>query len=223
MKKCQYCGAEYADDATICTVDKQPLDVTQPEISADQDKSPSAGFWIRALARIVDTLFGLFIGFAAGILAAVVIMILSRVGVIAPGWQNRLRGFSFISLGFGLLGNIGYHCLCEGIHGATLGKLCCGICVMTEDLKPINVKGAVIRTLAFYLDAMFFGLVGYSSMSKSRLNQRYGDVWGKTAVVKVRELAPSLQRTSAPFVLGLLAGAGCWFVMLTSGMILKVW
>lgn len=105
---------------------------------------------------------------------------------------------------------------------STLGKLCCGICVMTEDMKPNNLKGAVIRTLAFYLDSMFFGLVGYSSMSKSRLDQRYGDVWGKTAVVKVKALPPSSQRTPALFVLGLSAGAGCWFVMGTIGVVLKV-
>lgn len=26
MKKCSYCGAEYPDDAAVCTVDQSPLD-----------------------------------------------------------------------------------------------------------------------------------------------------------------------------------------------------
>jgi hypothetical protein len=26
MKKCTYCGKEYADDATVCAVDEQPLE-----------------------------------------------------------------------------------------------------------------------------------------------------------------------------------------------------
>jgi uncharacterized RDD family membrane protein YckC len=222
MKKCQYCGAEYSDDATFCAVDQQPLEVTQPEKTSDEDKSPSAGFGIRALARIVDTFFGLLIGFGAGLLAGVVIMILSAAGVIAPGWQHRIHRFSLVSLGFSLVGNIGYHLFCEGIHGATLGKLCCGICVVTEDMKPNNLKGALIRTLAYYIDGLFFGLVGYNSMSKSPLNQRYGDVWGKTAVVKVNELALEARRTPTLFILGLLAGAGCWFVLLAMGLVLKV-
>jgi uncharacterized RDD family membrane protein YckC len=222
MKKCPYCGAEYSDDVALCTIDQQPLDVTPQEKTSNEDKSPSAGFGIRALARIVDTLFGLLIGIGAGTLAGVVIMLLGAAGVIAPGWQHRIHGFSLVSLGISLIGNIGYHLFCEGIHGATLGKLCCGICVVTEDMKPSNLKGAMIRTLAFYIDALFFGLVGYHSMSKSPLNQRYGDVWGKTAVVKVKELAPEARRTPTLFILGLLAGAGCWFVMLAMGLILKV-
>jgi uncharacterized RDD family membrane protein YckC len=222
MKKCQYCGTEFADDVTFCTVDQQPLEVKQPEIAAGEDKSPSAGFGIRALARIVDTLFGLLVGFVAGVFASVVIMILSAAGVITPGWQQRIHGFSFVSLGLGLIGSVAYHCFCEGIHGATLGKFCCGICVVTEDMRPSNLKGAMIRTLAYYVDALFFGLVGYSSMSKSPLNQRYGDVWGKTAVVKVKEVAPEPGRTPTLFILGLLAGVGCWFVMLVIGLILKV-
>ena len=222
MKKCRYCGTEYSDDVAFCPIDRQPLDVTQPEITPSRDKSPSAGFGIRALARIVDAIFGILIGFAAGILASVVIMILSAAGIIASGWQQRLNGFSLTSLGFALIGNIAYHFFCEGLHGATLGKLCCGICVVTEDIKPSNLKGAMIRTLAYYIDGLFFGLVGYTSMSKSPLNQRYGDVWGKTAVVKIKELAPESRRTPTLFILGLLAGAGCFFVMLAIGLVLKV-
>jgi uncharacterized RDD family membrane protein YckC len=222
MKKCRYCGTEYSDDVTFCPMDRQPLDVMQSEITSSRDKAPSAGFGIRALARIADAVFGILIGFAAGILAGLVIVILSAAGIIASGWQQRIHGFSLTSLGFALIGNTAYHCFCEGIHGATLGKLCCGICVVTEDIKPSNLKGAMIRSLAYYIDSLFFGLVGYTSMSKSPLNQRYGDLWGKTVVVKTKVLAPESQRTPTLFILGLSVGAGCWFVMLAIGLILRV-
>lgn len=82
MKKCKYCGKEYPDDVIVCAVDQQPLDGMQPEIISDQDKSPSAGFAIRALARIIDTVLGLVVGFVAGILAFIVIAILNTVGII---------------------------------------------------------------------------------------------------------------------------------------------
>jgi hypothetical protein len=32
MKKCSYCGKEYPDDATICTVDQQPLQEVHPPL-----------------------------------------------------------------------------------------------------------------------------------------------------------------------------------------------
>ena len=202
MKKCPYCGKEYPDDAIFCAIDGHPFDEGHSEIHSNQDKSPSAGFGIRALARIVDAVFGLFIGFAAGILVGIVIAILNAAGIIAAGWQHRLHGFSLTSIGFDLLGSIAYHFFCEGIHGATLGKLCCGIRVVTEDGSSSTLKGALIRTLAYFLDSFFLGLVGYSSMQKSPLNQRYGDVWGKTAVFKVKEMAPESQETTTRFILG---------------------
>jgi uncharacterized RDD family membrane protein YckC len=219
MKKCRYCGAEYADDVAFCTIDREPLDVTRLEITSDQDIR-TAGFGIRAVARILDFIFGLAIGFMAGLLAGTIIIILAAAGVISPGWPERIRGFSLISLSFSLIGNIAYHSICEGIHGATLGKLCCGIRVVTEEMKPSTFKGALIRTLAYFIDALFLGLVAYSSMSKSPLNQRYGDVWGKTAVVKTK-MAPEPQRTPKLFILALLAGAASWFLMLAIGLVLK--
>ena len=222
MKKCPYCGKEYSDDATVCVIDENPLDESQPETASNEDKSPSAGFGIRAMARIIDTIFTFFIGYAAGVLGGIWIMILNGAGMLAPGWQLRLHEFSLASFGFGLAGSIAYHSFCEGIHGATLGKICCGICVVTEDLKPSNLKGAIIRTLAYFIDGLFFGLIGYNSMSKSPLNQRYGDVWGKTVVVTTKKLAPELRRSPALFVLGLLAGAGSCFLLLAIGLVFKV-
>ena len=224
MKICSYCGRENAEDALRCRECGSELEViaAAPAVSA-QNKSPSAGFAIRALARILDAVCGLFVGFAAGVLSIMIIRSLNALAILPAGWQYRLHRFSWLSLGFGLLGSIAYHVFCEGIHGATLGKLCCQIRVVSEDGKPASLRGALIRTLAYYVDSLFFGLVGYTSMQKSPLNQRYGDVWGKTVVVKVTELSPESQQTDATqFALGLLAGLACWITLLTAGLVVKV-
>ena len=221
MKKCPHCGKEYPDDATACAIDEHPLDGSE-EIASSQDKSPSAGFAIRVMARIIDAVFGFFTGYAGGALASIWIMILNGAGMLAPGWHLRLHAFSLATMGFAMLGNIAYHTFCEGIHGATLGKICCGICVLTEDMKPSNLKGALIRSLAYFFDAFLFGLVAAGSMSNSPLNQRYGDKWGKTVVVKIKELSPELRPPPSLFLLGLLAGAGCDLLLIAISLVIKV-
>ena len=183
------------------------------------NKSPYAGYWIRVLARLIDMVFAVFIGFSAGMLAVFIIMALAAAGVISPGWQERIREFSLAPWGFGILGNIAYHFFCEGLHGATLGKLCCGIRVIKEDGSPSNPQGALIRSLAYYLDSFFLGLVALISMDKSPLNQRYGDVWGRTAVVHIRQMTSEPPQPRAPFIPALLAGTGSLTTMLAMGLI----
>lgn len=84
------------------------------------------------------------------------------------------------------------------------------------------MRGAFIRSGAFYIDGLFFGLIGYSCMKHSRLNQRYGDIWAKTVVVKVAELPAESQDTKvSDFVLGFLAGLASWTSLLVLSVIFK--
>jgi uncharacterized RDD family membrane protein YckC len=122
------------------------------------------------------------------------------------------------------LADVLYHTLCEGLYGATLGKLCCGIRVVSEDGAPSTLKGALIRTLAFeFVDCLFFGAAGYTAMRKSPLNQRYGDVWGKTAVIKTSEMAPESKRAPERLLLALGLGIASYVILFVTGMLLKIW
>jgi uncharacterized RDD family membrane protein YckC len=219
MKKCPHCGKEYPDEATVCVVDETSLDPTQLENPLIRDKSPYAGFWIRVLARLIDMAFVAFVGYAVGVLAIVIIISLAAAGIIPPGWQGRMREFSLAPFGFGMLGVITYHFFCEGFHGATMGKYCCGIRVISKDGTPSTLKGALIRSLAYYIDSFFLGLVACISMDKSPLNQRYGDVWGKTAVVHIKQLTSEPPQPRVPFIAALLAGTGCMASILVVGVI----
>lgn len=218
VKKCSYCGRENTDEAVYC----QECGTEFATAPTSPNKSPSAGFGIRLLARFVDTLAGLFLGFAAGIIGVIIIKILYALSIIHPGWEFRMRHFNLVNYECSLVGNVVYHYLSEGIYGSTLGKLCCNLRVISEGGKPVTMRGAFIRTVAFYLDALFCGLIGYTSMSVSPLNQRYGDRWGKTVVVKIAELPPESQNARPPhLILGLLAGLACWFGMAIFGLVLK--
>jgi hypothetical protein len=84
------------------------------------------------------------------------------------------------------------------------------------------MKQALLRSLAYYFDGLFFGLVAYSSMKQSPLNQRYGDRWAHTVVIRAKEL-PSGSRTGPEvFVLAFLMGSVCWMALNALGLIIHV-
>jgi uncharacterized RDD family membrane protein YckC len=164
-------------------------------------------FGIRFGARVVDTLVGMVVGFASGLVAGVAMVVLRSPGEVAA----HKPGISFIGLGLSIFGSLAYHALSEGIGGATIGKLACGLRVRSADLSPPTLGAGILRTLAYWIDAFFFGLVAYSVMSKSMTQQRLGDKWGKTVVVRASSLPPGALAQPSP-VGGLMAGLAVWLL-----------
>jgi uncharacterized RDD family membrane protein YckC len=179
-----------------------------------------AGFGIRAAARIIDTIYGTVLGLIGGVLGGIILIILEQRALIAPGWMERSKGLNLAGWGFSLLGNLVYHSLTEGMYGASLGKLCCGLRVVTEGAEPITLTKALKRSLAYFWDALFFGLVGYSSMKESELNQRYGDHWAKTIVAKSNDVPAESKSGWEIFVLAFLMGSVGWMVLIALGLII---
>lgn len=182
--------------------------------------SSGAGFAIRATARIIDTIYGTLLGLIGGILTGITLIVLEQAGVITPGWQDRIKGLNISGWVFGLLGNLAYHSLTEGMYGASLGKLICQLRVVAEDARQITMIQAFQRSLAYFWDALFFGLVGYTAMKESELNQRYGDRWAKTIVVKSRDVSADSRSGAEIFVLAFLMGSVGWMVLLALGTII---
>jgi uncharacterized RDD family membrane protein YckC len=217
MRTCDYCGHKNSEEAMNCSRCGTELQ-SQPAII----KLTKAGFWIRVLARIIDAVLLMIIAAITGVFCGVIFQSLSATGFVASDWAHRIREFSFASIGLSFLSTILYEFFCEGIHGATLGKLCCNLRVVSEDGQPCRFKGALIRSLAYLLDCQFFGAVGYTCMSKTPLNQRYGDKWGKTAVLKTNEIVPESQRGTGRFLLGLSLGLGCSASTVAISLLLKI-
>jgi uncharacterized RDD family membrane protein YckC len=108
------------------------------------------------------------------------------------------------------------------MSGASLGKLACGLRVVSEESRPIGLSQAFKRSLAFYWDGLFFGLVGYSSMKKSELNQRYGDHWAKTLVIKSSEVPVESKRGWEMFALAFVMGSFAKTISMAAGLIIHV-
>lgn len=181
-----------------------------------------AGFAIRVLARVIDGLYGIAVGFVGGFVAGIALVLLARMGLVPAGWQQRLSGTNLYGWGLGLVGSLLYHTLTEGMYGASLGKLICRLRVVREDGGEAGLTQAFRRSLAYFWDSIFFGLVGYSSMKKSDQNQRYGDHWAKTIVARVVDLPAGERSGWEIFVLAFLMGSVLWAFMLALGVILYV-
>jgi hypothetical protein len=94
----------------------------------------------------------------------------------------------------------------EGVGGTSIGKVVLGYRVVTEKLQPCGFGSAVIRSLAYFVDAFFFGVPAYQSMQNGPYNQRYGDKWAKTIVLKAAAIPPAGRRSGVLVAIGLACG-----------------
>jgi uncharacterized RDD family membrane protein YckC len=143
----------------------------------------TAGFGIRLGARVADAMVGVIVGAVGGAFGRITVSAMANRHVAGAGREGRVGGLTVVSFALSMLAGVAYHALAEGIGGASLGKLLFGLRVRREDLQPCGVGAGVVRSLAYFVDALFFGLIAYSAMSKSRWNQRVGDRWARTIVV----------------------------------------
>lgn len=163
------------------------------------------GFWPRAGARIIDsivhTLAGLVTGVILGVMAAVAT---AAAGGDFDALAAKLDRSSPLDYVIGFLGFLAYHTICEGLHGSSLGKMLLGQVVVTDQVQPCGVGAAFIRSVAYFVDALFFGVVGYLKMQETRLEKRHGDNWAHTFVARRMQVPINALRGTGRFVLVLL-------------------
>jgi uncharacterized RDD family membrane protein YckC len=182
------------------------------------------GFWQRVGARIIDLLVHYFVSLCAGFLFGILLAIAAAMtGQSLPLLLAKQRQHSGIALFvLALLGSVVYHTICEGVHGSTLGKLIFSMTVMQEDGSPCRLKAALIRDLGYFVDSLFFGLIGFLSMQGSPQQQRHGDKWAHTIVCKRALVPPGNLRSNGRFVLGLFLGAMVDAALILLGLLLKL-
>ncbi len=154
----------------------------------DASSVEPAGFGVRAGARVLDIFAVMGVAFVGGTVGSLLLVALAAAGVAPADWQQRIAGLSAAGIGFGLVSSLLYHALSEGIGGASIGKAVLGLRVKSESLAPCGVGRGIVRNLGYYIDAFFFGLVAYSVMSKSPRQQRLGDKWAGSVVVRAASL-----------------------------------
>jgi uncharacterized RDD family membrane protein YckC len=140
-------------------------------------------FWPRAGARLIDYVLHYCVTYVAGFLFS--IFVIAASGGHMPLWvlaRFRHPGlFGFIP---GVAGFLVYNVVCVSMHGSTLGKRLLSMVVVQENGTRCRMVPAIIRELGYFIDSLFFGLIGYLAMQKTYQEQRYGDQWAHTVVTK---------------------------------------
>lgn len=166
-----------------------------------------AEFGRRFVARLIDLalhlIIALFTGFVLGFVLGVYAGMTHQP--FAPIWARatNIGGWSFFSA---LLGSISYHTLSEGLGGSTLGKRIFSMTVIQENGSPCRFDSALVRSLGYLVDALFFGLIGYFAMKDKVTQQRYGDQWAHTIVCMRENAPPQGLRAGGQVALGIFAG-----------------
>ncbi len=198
--------------------------LTIPSLSryaAPAGKFKGATFWPRAAARIVDYVLLYFAGLFAGVLFGVLLAV--AFGGRLPAWVlARISRAHLPVYAASLLGFLAYSAICDSIHGSTLGKLLLSLQVLQEDGSSCRPQSAIIREVAYFVDALFFGFIGYSAMKDTDEQQRYGDQWAHTIVCKRSDVPPDSRQSTMRFVLGLMLGLCADVALLMTGLLVQM-
>lgn len=166
----------------------------------------TVGFGPRAGARIIDLVVGQLGGLVGGVLAAIVLAILEATGVARSGWLERLDhgfGFNFLS---GSIASVIADSLCTGLCGASPGKWVLGLRVIRTSGERAGFGASLVRELAYFVDALFFGLIAKGQMDGSAMKQRLGDQWAQTVVVRAATLPVGVAQSMGLVALGVFLG-----------------
>jgi uncharacterized RDD family membrane protein YckC len=165
---------------------------SEPQISVIAKPAEGVGFPLRAVARIIDLIIHNVIGIPLGFIAGLVIgYISSSSGLGTPSIATEDPTGQMVSGAFAIVGFIFYSTICEAYYGATLGKLILGLFVVDKNGKQISFGAGLVRSVLFFIDSLFFGLVGYAFMKETPLKQRLGDRAAGTVVVKRSQVESS--------------------------------
>jgi uncharacterized RDD family membrane protein YckC len=180
-----------------------------------------ATFWPRAFARLIDSVVHYLVGFIAGRLFFFLLTV--AAGGRPPLWVLlRLSRIHFPTLVAGLLGSLAYQVICASVHGSTLGKLLLSLQVVQDDGAPCRPRSAVIRELAYFVDALFFGIIAYTSMQGDPQQKRHGDDWAHTVVGKRSDVPEESRQGPMRFVLGFMLGTFADIAFLMVGMLVQM-
>ena len=201
-----------------------PSDVVMPSFggyAAAPDELQGVSFWPRVGARVIDLLIHYLVSFLSGILF-VILLVVASGGHLSPVVAAKLGHTGVAGFVLALVGSFAYQVVFTTIHGSTIGKLLLSMVVVQDNGTPCTFKSALIRELGYFVDGLFFGLIGYMAMQKTVKEQRYGDEWADTIVCKRALVKPENLRRPDRFMVALIFAVIADAALVMTGLLLAI-
>lgn len=187
---CTECGREFLqenmvhfEDAWICARCKPVFFQKLKEGVSMSHVVEYGGFWIRFLAKIIDSL----------IISLINLAVFVPLGILLNlGLDEDTESFSLIIVSQGLLALfqlglvVGFTTWFIGKYAATPGKMACDLEVVTSDIENVSYKRALCRAFAEILSAAFLN-IGYLVAVLSEEKITLHDYICNTRVIKKRK------------------------------------
>jgi uncharacterized RDD family membrane protein YckC len=143
-------------DDWVCATCKEPYAQRLRETGISAPKFRYAGFWIRVLAKLIDSAILIAIYAPISYLAAPLMLRATSGGRLTAGFF-LLEGALLL---FQVIGNGVYEVFFVSNYSATPGKMICGKKIVTADGGRLTLGQATRRYFANYLSSFTFG-IGY--------------------------------------------------------------
>ncbi len=188
---CSQCGGTFPEDQVIAFEDRmicascKPMFVQQLKEGASMPITTAyGGFWIRTVAYIIDAVI-------FGIVSQIIMIPLSMFmmpSMMEAGDQAAM-GSVFAMIGIstfiGFVVPVFYYTFFHGRWGATVGKMACGLRVVTAEGEPITYMRAFGRFWAFMLSGLIL-YIGYFMAGFDDEKRSLHDRICSTRVIKKR-------------------------------------
>jgi uncharacterized RDD family membrane protein YckC len=122
---------------------------------------------------LIDVAFYYILTFIIGLIIGIIVVATGNVDLLSEG-SGFLKSLDFMGYPIFFL----YYALCEGLFGATLGKLICGYTVIDEQANKVSFGKAMLRTICRYIPFEQFSCFA---------ERGWHDTLSKTYVVKRSE------------------------------------
>ncbi|MBN2644907.1 MAG: zinc-ribbon domain-containing protein [Desulfuromonadaceae bacterium] len=167
-----------ADADPRILAEKQDVIIPPPPIGTNAGaEEPPAGFWVRAVAALLDSLLSSILQF--------VMMYALEMVIRFSGLTMRTELHILSSL-FGILVALFYYVFFTGYNGQTPGKMALGIQVVDESGSAVGYGQAFVReTVGKFLSSLILG-IGYLMVALRQDKRALHDLIARTRVIRIK-------------------------------------
>ncbi|MGA8570980.1 MAG: RDD family protein [Desulfobaccales bacterium] len=198
---CPACGQEAPESANFCQHCGQTLNwaAAGPQIQRTAARRPVpfeyAGFWLRLVALVIDSIFIAIVILGAVTVARVIlgVAVHVRLGAGGHGFQAFERGRGLIFLIIMVVPWLYWALMESSSHQATLGKMALGLKVTDLEGEPISFGRATGRYFGKIVSELIL-YIGFMMAGWTAKKQALHDIMAGTLVVRKGSLPEKLAK-----------------------------